>query len=28
LVHSDVFGEVYSKEWEEKLQQGYIDMRE
>lgn len=28
LVHSDVFGEVYSKGWNDMIKQGYIDIRE
>jgi len=26
LVHSNVFGEVYSKDWQERIDQGYIDI--
>jgi len=26
LVHSNVFGEVYSKDWQERIEQGFIDV--
>ena len=26
LVHSNVFGEVYNQEWQDRVDQGYIDI--